>query len=61
VRFDGDAERARRVYQGMTPLTAADVAECILWAVTRPAHLNIDQLVVKPLAQASATVVVRQT
>src|SRR5215207_4052045 len=41
VRFAGDAERARAVYAGMTPLTAEDVADCIVWAVTRPSHVNI--------------------
>ncbi|HZO91858.1 MAG TPA: SDR family NAD(P)-dependent oxidoreductase [Chthonomonadaceae bacterium] len=61
VRFKGDAERARKVYEGLTPLTADDVADCIVWAVTRPPHVNIDEIVVKPLAQASASVVARKT
>ncbi len=60
VRFAGDKERAAKVYSGLTPLSAADVADCIIWAVTRPLHVNIDEIVVKPLAQASATVVVRK-
>ena len=59
VRFPGEPERAARVYQGLTPLTADDVADCIVWAVTRPAHVNVDEIVVKPVAQASATVVAR--
>jgi len=59
VRFPGDAERAAKVYQGLTPLTAEDVADCIVWAVTRPAHVNVDEIVVKPVAQAGATVVAR--
>lgn len=59
VRFDGDSERAKRVYEGMTPLTADDVADCIAWAATRPPHVNIDEIVVKPVAQARATVVAR--
>ena len=59
VRFDGDEARAAKVYEGMTPLTADDIAECIAWAVTRPTHVNIDQLVVRPLAQATATQVAR--
>jgi NADP-dependent 3-hydroxy acid dehydrogenase YdfG len=61
VRFDGDADRAAAVYEGVEPLTADDVAECITWVVTRPPHVNIDQLVVKPLDQASAGRVHRRT
>jgi NADP-dependent 3-hydroxy acid dehydrogenase YdfG len=60
VRFEGDAERAQSVYRGMTPLTAADVADCVVWAVTRPAHVNIDEIVVRPRDQASATLVHRR-
>lgn len=60
VRFGGDEARAAQVYAGMTPLTAHDVAECIGWAVTRPAHVNIDRIVVKPRDQASATRVHRR-
>jgi len=56
----GDAERARSVYEGMQPLTAEDVADCILWAVTRPPHVNIDEIVVRPRDQASATAVHRR-
>ena len=59
VRFSGDEERAKKVYAGLQPLSAADVAEVIQWVVTRPAHVNIDEIVVKPLAQASATVAAR--
>lgn len=55
TRFDGDAERAANVYAGITPLTAQDVAEVISFAVSRPAHVNLDTIVVKPVAQASAT------
>jgi NADP-dependent 3-hydroxy acid dehydrogenase YdfG len=55
VRFGGDAERAAKVYAGLTPLSADDIADCVAWAVTRPSHVNIDQIVVKPRAQASAT------
>ena len=54
VRFAGDEERAAQVYAGVTPLTADDVADCVEWAVTRPAHVNIDQIVVKPRDQATA-------
>jgi hypothetical protein len=60
VRFGGDEEAAARVYEGMTPLTAADVAECIRWAVERPSHVNIDEIVVRPRDQASATEVHRR-
>jgi NADP-dependent 3-hydroxy acid dehydrogenase YdfG len=54
VRFGGDADRAAQVYEGMTPLTADDVADCIVWAATRPSHVNIDQIVVMPRDQAGA-------
>jgi NADP-dependent 3-hydroxy acid dehydrogenase YdfG len=60
VRFGGDAARAARVYEGMTPLTAEDIAECIAWVAARPSHVNIDQLVVLPRDQAGATRVHRQ-
>ncbi|GDX40445.1 oxidoreductase [Armatimonadota bacterium] len=60
VRFDGDTERAGKVYQGLQPLIAEDIADCIQWAVTRPPHVNIDEIVVKPLAQASASVAFRK-
>jgi NADP-dependent 3-hydroxy acid dehydrogenase YdfG len=56
VRFDGDSKRAAAVYEGLTPLSADDVAECIVWAVTRPAHVNIERLDVFPRDQAAATV-----
>jgi NADP-dependent 3-hydroxy acid dehydrogenase YdfG len=59
VRFGGDEQRAARVYEGLTPLTADDIADCIAWAVTRPWHVNVDQIVVRPLAQATATIVAR--
>ena len=54
VRFGGDAERAEKVYAGVdAPLTAEDVAETIRWATTLPSHVNIDSLIVRPVAQAS--------
>ncbi len=54
VRFDGDAEKAAKVYEGVAePLTAEDVADAIGWMVTRPPHVNIDELVIKPRAQAA--------
>jgi NADP-dependent 3-hydroxy acid dehydrogenase YdfG len=54
VRFEGNAEKADRVYAGLTPLTAEDIAEVIAFAVTRPAHVNLDLIVVKPRDQHSA-------
>jgi NADP-dependent 3-hydroxy acid dehydrogenase YdfG len=54
VRFGGDEEKAARVYQGMQPLSATDVAECIRWALAQPAHVNVDEIVVRPRDQATA-------
>ncbi|MFN8887927.1 MAG: SDR family NAD(P)-dependent oxidoreductase [Cyclobacteriaceae bacterium] len=59
VRFKGDEERAKKVYQGLTPLYANDIADTILYVLTRPAHVVIADMVVLPVAQASATVVTR--
>ncbi|WP_054815936.1 SDR family NAD(P)-dependent oxidoreductase [Nocardia arizonensis] len=52
VRFDGDAERAAKVYEGIDPLLAQDVAEVVGFVVSRPAHVNLDQIIVKPRDQA---------
>jgi NADP-dependent 3-hydroxy acid dehydrogenase YdfG len=52
VRFGGDAERARKLYEGVQPLVAEDIADCVAWVVTRPPHVNVDELVVRPLAQS---------
>lgn len=60
VRFDGDQARAAAVYAGVDALTADDIADCIAWAATRPSHVNIDQIVVKPRDQATATEVFRR-
>jgi NADP-dependent 3-hydroxy acid dehydrogenase YdfG len=60
VRFAGDAARAAAVYRGMEPLTAEDVADCIVWAATRPSRVNIDEIVVRPRDQAAATLVHRR-
>jgi NADP-dependent 3-hydroxy acid dehydrogenase YdfG len=60
VRFAQDAEKAAAVYKGMTPLVSEDVADCIAWAATRPPHVNIDEIVVRPRDQATATVVHRE-
>jgi len=59
VRFHGDRERADKVYQGARPLSAADVAEAVVWACDRPAHVNIEDMVIMPTGQASATMVNR--
>lgn len=55
VRFEGDTERAAQVYKGLTPLTADDVADVIAFAATRPSHVNLDHIELKPRDQASAT------
>ena len=54
VRFEGDQERADKVYEGITPLVAADVADVVGFVASRPSHVNIDQIVVKPRDQASS-------
>lgn len=59
VRFHNDTERAKRVYQGVTPLTGQDIAEIVLFCATRPAHVNISSLVVLPTDQATPTLVHR--
>jgi len=60
VRFKGDSERAKNVYKGMKPLVADDIADVILYTLTRPAHVVIADMVIFPTAQASATVVHRE-
>ena len=60
VRFKGDEERAKNVYKGLQPLTAEDIAETIYWMYSRPAHVNINELVIMPTRQASSTVSVRE-
>ncbi len=59
VRFKGDEARAKKVYDGFEPLVAVDIAETIWFAVSRPAHVNINELIVMPTAQASATNIFR--
>lgn len=61
VRFKGDAARAKQVYAGTRPLTAEDVAETLVWVATRPVHVNIDELVIKPVDQAAIYKVHRRT
>jgi 3-hydroxy acid dehydrogenase/malonic semialdehyde reductase len=60
VRFRGDQARKRAVYAGVDYLTPADVADCILWVLTRPAYMNVDEIVVKPLQQASQDNILRR-
>ena len=54
VRFRGDEERAAKVYQGVTPLQPEDIADAILWAVTRPAHVNISEMLITSIDQANS-------
>lgn len=61
VRFRGDRDKKEAVYAGVRHLTPDDVADCILWAVTRPPHVNIDEIVLKPLQQGSQELIVRDT
>jgi 3-hydroxy acid dehydrogenase / malonic semialdehyde reductase len=61
VRFKGDKAKADAVYKGVDPLTADDVAECIMFALTRPFHVNVDEIVVKAQAQSSGGRIVRDT
>jgi 3-hydroxy acid dehydrogenase/malonic semialdehyde reductase len=60
VRFHGDAERAAKVYQGLTPLSPDDIADAVVWCATRPLHVNVSEVVVMPTAQASTTLVHRK-
>jgi 3-hydroxy acid dehydrogenase/malonic semialdehyde reductase len=59
VRFHGDRERAKKTYQNMTPLTPEDIADAVFYAATRPAHVQIAELIIMPTAQASTTLVHR--
>jgi NADP-dependent 3-hydroxy acid dehydrogenase YdfG len=59
VRFRGDQQKADAAYEGVEPLTGDDIAECILFAVTRPQHVNVDEIVIKALAQSSGARIVR--
>jgi len=60
VRFGGDQEQADAVYEGIEPITADEVADCVLFAQTRPPHVNLDEIVIKALAQSSGARVVRR-
>ena len=61
VRFKGDTEKAAAVYQGIEALQAEDIADCVLWAVTRPWHMNVDEIVVKARNQASGGRILRES
>ena len=60
VRFKGDSARAKKVYEGTYPLTAEDIAEILVWIATRPPHVDIDELLVKPVDQAAIHKVYRR-
>jgi NADP-dependent 3-hydroxy acid dehydrogenase YdfG len=60
VRFHGNRKAAKAVYTGLKPLTAEDVADCIVFAVTRPPHVDIDEIVIRPVAQATTFQVARK-
>ncbi len=60
VRFSGDRDKAENVYKGVTPLTAEDIAAAVLFCATRPPHVNINEIIVTPVAQASSTQIYRE-
>ena len=60
VRFKGDAEQAKAVYAGLDPVTPDEVADCVLFVLTRPLHVNVDEIVIKALAQSSGARIVRR-
>jgi 3-hydroxy acid dehydrogenase/malonic semialdehyde reductase len=60
VRFKGDAARAKKIYEGTNPLVAVDIAEILVWIASRPAHVNIDEMIVKPVDQAAIGKVFRR-
>ncbi|GAB4135061.1 MAG: SDR family NAD(P)-dependent oxidoreductase [Bacteroidia bacterium] len=61
VRFKGDEDRAKNVYKGLEPLRAEDIAETIYWVASRPAHVNINDILIMPAAQANSTTAIRQS
>lgn len=60
VRFDGDIDRAKKVYEGIVPLKPEDIAETVFWIFNRPAHVNINDVVIMPTAQANSTINIRK-
>ncbi len=60
VRFKGDADQAKAVYAGLDPVTPDEVADCVLFVLTRPLHVNVDEIVIKALAQSSGARIVRR-
>ena len=60
VRYRGDEDAAREVYEGVDPVTPDEIADCVLFALTRPPHVNVDEIVVKALAQSSGARIVRR-
>ena len=60
VRFRGDKERAKKVYEGLTPLTPEDIAESIVWAATRPPHVNVNNIILMATDQSAPTMVHRK-
>ena len=60
VRFKGDEEKAKAVYEGVDPVTPDEVADCVMFALTRPLHVNVDEIVIKALQQSSGARVVRR-
>ncbi|MFM8269687.1 MAG: SDR family NAD(P)-dependent oxidoreductase [Pseudomonadota bacterium] len=61
VRFSGDSDKAKAIYEGMTPLTAMDIAEAVVWSLDRPQHVNIQEMIIYPTEQASTALVHRRT
>ncbi len=53
VRLKGDAAAAKKIYEGTHPLTAVDIAETLVWVASRPPHVNIDEMIIKPVDQAT--------
>jgi NADP-dependent 3-hydroxy acid dehydrogenase YdfG len=61
VRFKGDKARAQKLYEGVNPLKAEDVAEILVWVASRPAHVNIDEMLIKPVDQAAMHKIFRRS